>query len=337
VHVVYNSAEQNISDLQVQSQIDVLNADFSALNSDYNNYDAGYTTAKGDANIQFCLVGVRHVRTSKKSFGANDQVKRTKQGGDDAIDPMHVMNIWVCNLGQNLLGYAQFPGGAVNTFSVVCHYKAFGAGEYNLFPAYNKGRTTTHEIGHCLGLRHIWGDATCGNDFVGDTPLHNAANFGCPGEGHLSTCSGNPLEMWMNYMDYTDDACMYFFSNGQVDRMNFYIDNDPQLNSIVNSGLCGSHPVTSAAVQFEKASNEFVAYPTITSGLVTVRFHSSVEGVAAIYVYDLRGAMVTGKQFSMLPAFTNQTIDLSKLPNGMYLLQAVQGNRKCLQKIIVQH
>jgi hypothetical protein len=70
-----------------------------------------------------------------------------------------------------------------------------------------------------MNLRHIWGDATCGNDLVGDTPTHNAANFGCPAAGHKSTCSGTPVEMTMNYMDYTDDACMYMFSGGQKTRM----------------------------------------------------------------------------------------------------------------------
>jgi len=81
----------------------------------------------------------------------------------------------------------------------------------------------------------MWGDANCGSDEVDDTPLHNTANFGCPEQGHLSTCTGTPLEMWMNYMDYTDDRCMYFFSEGQVSRADFFIDSDPQLSSIINS------------------------------------------------------------------------------------------------------
>ena len=84
---------------------------------------------------------------------------------------------------------------------------------------YNKGRTATHEIGHWLNLRHIWGDATCGNDQVSDTPTHNGYNGGCPAYPHYSTCSGSPVEMTMNYMDYTDDACMYMFSTGQAARM----------------------------------------------------------------------------------------------------------------------
>ncbi|WP_226999002.1 M43 family zinc metalloprotease [Flavisolibacter tropicus] len=121
------------------------------------------------------------------------------------------------------MGYAQFPGGNPATDGVVILYSSVGSrkkvagGTY--VTNYDLGRTATHEIGHWMNLRHIWGDAACGNDFVGDTPLHNAANTGCPSADHRSTCTGTPLEMWMNYMDYTYDACMYMFSNGQKDRM----------------------------------------------------------------------------------------------------------------------
>ncbi|WP_246186411.1 M43 family zinc metalloprotease [Phnomibacter ginsenosidimutans] len=96
--------------------------------------------------------------------------------------------------------------------------KAFGTTGTAAAP-FNLGRTATHEVGHWANLRHIWGDATCGNDQVGDTPPHNTANYGCPAQGHKSTCTGTPNELWMNYMDYTDDRCMYMFSTGQKDRM----------------------------------------------------------------------------------------------------------------------
>ncbi|MDQ6610555.1 MAG: M43 family zinc metalloprotease, partial [Bacteroidota bacterium] len=95
---------------------------------------------------------------------------------------------------------------------------------YSLYAAYNKGRSATHEIGHWFNLRHIWGDAHCGNDMVSDTPPHDDANYGCPSNTHKSRCSGKPLEQWMNYMDYTDDACMYMFSAGQKTRMDAAID-----------------------------------------------------------------------------------------------------------------
>jgi hypothetical protein len=345
VHVVYNKPEQNISDPQVQSQMDVLNEDFTATNNDYNNYDAGYGGVKGDMSIRFCVTQIRHVQTSRKSFGTNDGVKKTKQGGDDAIDPQHTLNIWVCNLGQNLLGYAQFPGGPANTFGIVILYSAFGRGsEFNLIDKYDLGRTATHEIGHCLGLRHIWGDATCGNDFVDDTPLHNAANFGCPGEGHRSTCTGTPLEMWMNYMDYTDDRCMYFFSDGQADRANFYLTTDPQLLTIVNSGACTTNggknnlitsntPVRSAERSFEN----FSLYPTLTNGLVNIEYTSSANGIALINVYNQSGMLVDKQQMPVVEGVNSKQLNFGKLSNGFYLVQISQNNRQNIQKIVIQH
>src|SRR6478736_2215455 len=121
VHVLYYSADQNISDAQVQSQIDVLNEDYTATNSDYNGFDAGYRSVKGDLDIKFCLVQVIHKQTQHKSFAVNDNMKYTKKGGDDAVDPMHVFNIWVCDIGKTVLGFAYYPGISPEKFGVVCH------------------------------------------------------------------------------------------------------------------------------------------------------------------------------------------------------------------------
>ena len=327
VHIVYNTPGQNISDDQVQSQIEVLNEDFTATNSDYNNYDAGYGAVKGDADINFCLVQIIRQQTTHRSFNFSDGVKFTRRGGSDAVNPMNALNIWVCNLGQNLLGYAQFPGGSPETAGVVCHYRAFGKGdEYDLYPDYNLGRTMTHEVGHSLGLRHIWGDANCGNDFVDDTPLHNTANYGCPGEGHLSTCTGTPLEMWMNYMDYTDDRCMYFMSDGQVSRMGFFIDSDPQLQSIFNSTctqakndavtLRGANSVLST-----RTAMDFSVYPTVSNGMVTLSAQAFESGTRLVNVYNVSGIMVSSFQVMMVKGENYRQLDLSRLPAGMYMVK----------------
>jgi hypothetical protein len=219
VHVVYNTSAENISDAQVASQIAVMNEDFNLQNADRSLVPSYFTDELASVNISFTLAKTIRVKTNKKSWGTNDFVKYTSRGGSDVVDPANYLNIWVCNLGQGILGYAQFPGGNPATDGIVCLYSAFGR-EGTLVANYNKGRTATHEIGHWMNLRHIWGDATCGTDYVGDTPVHNTSNGGCPAEGHLSTCSGTPIEMWMNYMDYTYDRCMYMFTNGQSSRMN---------------------------------------------------------------------------------------------------------------------
>jgi hypothetical protein len=147
-------------------------------------------------------------------------MKKTKQGGLNPTSPTTKLNFWVCTIGGGILGYAQFPGGSSATDGVVVDSKYVGVTS-NTGPAYpyNLGRTATHEVGHWLNLRHIWGDTTCGSDLVADTPTHNTANYGVPAYPHYSTCTGTPIEMTMNYMDYTDDRGMYMFTTGQKARM----------------------------------------------------------------------------------------------------------------------
>jgi hypothetical protein len=216
-NVLYRTTAQNVSLTQLQSQIDVLNEDFSGTNADHNLTTTYNSVKAGDITVRFVLDQVNRRSTTKTSWSTNDAMKKSAQG-IVPTSPTTKLNIWVCNMGGGILGYAQFPGGSSATDGVVLDDNATGRTGTAAAP-FNKGRTATHEVGHWLNLRHIWGDATCGNDQVSDTPTHNTSNFGCPAAGHKSTCSGTPVEMTMNYMDYTDDACMYMFSNGQKTRM----------------------------------------------------------------------------------------------------------------------
>lgn len=216
-NVLYKTTAQNVSQAQLQSQIDVLNEDFSATNADYNLTSTYNTVKSGNIAVRFVLDAVNRRQTNTTSWSTNNAMKKSAKG-IAPTSPTTKLNIWVCNMGGGILGYAQFPGGSSATDGVVLDDNATGRTGTAAAP-FNKGRTATHEVGHWLNLRHIWGDATCGNDQVGDTPTHNTANYGCPAAGHKSTCSGTPVEMTMNYMDYTDDACMYMFSQGQASRM----------------------------------------------------------------------------------------------------------------------
>ena len=218
VNVLYNTAAENISLTQIQSQIDVLNADFNATNSDFNSTPALFSGVAANVGITFVLETVNRKATSKSSWGTRDAMKKTKQGGIDPTSPTTKLNMWACTIGGGILGYAQFPGGATTTDGVVIDSKYFGLSGSGAYP-YNLGRTATHEVGHWMNLRHIWGDANCGSDLVSDTPTHDSANYGVPAYPHYSTCAGTPVEMTMNYMDYTDDRGMYMFSNGQKSRM----------------------------------------------------------------------------------------------------------------------
>ncbi|MBZ4042209.1 zinc metalloprotease [Flavobacterium hibisci] len=218
VNVLYRTTAQNISDAQIQSQIDVLNKDFNALNSDYNNVPALFSGVKANIGITFVLDQVIRKSTTKTSWGTNDAMKKTAQGGLAPTSPTTKLNLWSCVIGNDILGYAQFPGGPSSTDGVVIDYRYFGLSGAANAP-FNLGRTGTHEVGHWMNLRHIWGDATCGSDLVADTPTHNEENYGVPAYPHYSTCAGNPVEMTMNYMDYTNDNAMYMFTNGQKTRI----------------------------------------------------------------------------------------------------------------------
>jgi hypothetical protein len=224
VNVLYRTPAENISDAQVQSQIDVLNEDYNNTNSDRNKVPSVFSTVDGTVGVKFVLSTIVRKATTKKSWSANDAMKKSSMGGIDPTNPVRYLNMWSCNLGQSLLGYAQFPGGSLSTDGVVILYSAFGSKEK--YPGgtytdkYDLGRTASHEVGHWMNLYHIWGDdgSKCsGSDLVADTPNQGAENYGCPTFPHIS-CS-NSGDMSMNYMDYTDDACMFMFSKGQVSRM----------------------------------------------------------------------------------------------------------------------
>ena len=219
VNVLYKTAAENISDAQIQSQIDVLNKDFTATNPDFANTPAEFAGVAANVGITFELVKINRKSTTKTSWGTTDTMKKTKRGGLDPTSPTTNLNLWVCTIGGGILGYAQFPGGAAATDGVAIDSKYFGLSGTASYP-YNLGRTASHEVGHWMNLRHIWGDASCGNDLVSDTPVAKTSNFGVPVYPYVSTCLPAHNEMTMNYMDYTDDRGMFMFTNGQKSRMN---------------------------------------------------------------------------------------------------------------------
>lgn len=212
VTVVYSNSQENISQAQIDSQIAVMNADFRAQNSDAANTPSEFAGLIADTEVQFTLAGVRRYSNSTKQWGTNDAVK----GQYPPVTPETTLNIWVCNIGGGILGYAQFPGGPAATDGVVVGPNYFGTTGYVSAP-FNKGRTMTHEVGHYLNLRHIWGDGRCQqDDFVADTPSSDGPNYGCPS---YPTTNCRSTDMTMNYMDYTNDACMTMFSKGQKSRL----------------------------------------------------------------------------------------------------------------------
>ena len=222
VHVVYSNAQENISDSQINSQIAVLNDDFRASNSDAGNVPSEFANLVADSEISFTIAGVNRYSSSTQQWGTNDAVKAQYP----PVSPSTTLNIWIANIGGGILGYAQFPGGPASTDGIVISPQYFGTTGYVSAP-FNKGRTATHEVGHYLNLRHIWGDGRCRqDDFVADTPDSDGPNYGCPS---YPTVNCRSTDMTMNYMDYTNDACMNMFSEGQKARMRtIFMDGGPR-------------------------------------------------------------------------------------------------------------
>jgi len=212
VHVVYSNSNENISDQQIASQMNVLNADFRKSNSDVGQVPSLFSGVAADSEITFSLANTFRYSNSRTAWGTNNVVKSTYP----QITPSTHSNNSQCNIGGGILGYAQFPGGPSSTDGVVISPQYFGTQGYVAAP-FDEGRTATHEVGHYLNLRHIWGDGRCRqDDFVEDTPTSDQPNYGCPS---YPTVNCKSTDMTMNYMDYTNDACMYMFSEGQKERM----------------------------------------------------------------------------------------------------------------------
>jgi hypothetical protein len=232
IHVVLTDPAI-ITDAAILYQQQVLNEDFNKANAELAStsvYLAGYPFNNvANCQIEFYITNIVRVATTVMEFPYHsDSMKFSALGGSNAVDAATKLNIWVCNTPGGL-SWAKFPGGNVLTDGIVNDYEYFGPST----PAHpnHKGRTATHEVGHWLNLRHIWGDAACGSDLVNDTPIHNGANYYCPAQGLKSTCKSKPLMMWMNYMDYTYGVCRYMFTTGQKQRMDATIDN-------ARSGYC---------------------------------------------------------------------------------------------------
>ena len=215
-HVIYRTSSENIPTSQLQDQIDALNEDFNLNNPGRNTIPSEFVAVEANVDINFVLGQVIRVHNSKKrSWRPDDSMKFTSSGGSDVVDPQNNLNVWVVNNmpyhGGNILGYAQFPGGSWDTDGIVLDHRFTGTTQYST------GRTATHEVGHWMNLRHIWGDGGCGaSDFVDDTPDSDGPSRGCPTYPTVS-CGTN--DMTMNFMDYSDDECMNMFSVGQKARM----------------------------------------------------------------------------------------------------------------------
>lgn len=303
VHVVHKGEAvgtgSNISLAQIQSQLEVLNEDFrkkEGTNGANNN------TLGADIEVEFCLALVDengktlsepgvHRYNGNKDIWTRQEIEGTLKPAT-IWDPDKYYNIWTLDFGgedDRLLGYAQFPsqtnlpglpanGGPASTDGVVVSFRHFGSSQKGNFPIlespYNKGRTLTHETGHYLGLRHIWGDGGCGaDDFVSDTPDSDRESRGCE-KGRVSCGVVNMVE---NYMDYSEDGCMNIFTKGQKTRMRAVMEISPRRNTLAFSNLCSPNVAAAPKANFRADADTVLRGSTINFNDLTINFPDKLE------------------------------------------------------------
>lgn len=347
IHLLFNTAEQNISDDQIRSQLEVLNKDFRRLNADAANTPEAFRSVAADSRIMFCLAqvspdgkpskGIIRKYTPKEFFQGDDAMKYSAAGGDDAWDSKKYLNIWVCSLFGRSLGYATPPGGPADKDGVVINYDVFGTRGLIRAP-YNKGRTATHEIGHWFGLKHIWGDDNCGTDDVDDTPRQMGYNYGCPSFPQVSSCSQSPSgDMFMNFMDFTDDACMNTFTTGQKNKMRGLFALGNSRNSFLNSFACDSTLSSGGPLPIDdtipvvKPAGDIQLFPNPVQADFTVLPVNGYEitGKTAV-VYNIQGKML----FQQKITSAKEKINLAGFPSGVYILKIGIGEERRITKII---
>lgn len=349
VHIIHNLPGSNISDEQVQSQIDALNKDFRLLNADAPNIPAAFRGRAADCRINFCLAkvapggystsGIVRKYTSKTYFNATDDMKFSAKGGANAWDNRKYLNIWVCNLPSRLLGYATPPGTDAALDGLVISPSAFGTTS-NLAAPFNKGRTATHEIGHWLGLKHIWGDADCGSDDVDDTPPQYNRNYYCPTFPRISLCSidGNG-DMFMNYMDVTNDACMYMFTNGQKKKMRGQFASGNTRNSLLSSYVCdaslataGPLPEDTTPLIPEKPADyvKLISNPVNSFIEIAATESSTLENQPAA-LYNATGMLI---RRAMIAKTNRYKMPVADLAPGLYILTVGSGNGRVSFKVV---
>ncbi len=335
VHILYSGASQNIPDDQVKSQVEALNRDFRRDNWDSVNTPERFKSLAADVQIEFVLAtsdpkgratnGIVRKKTSIEYWKSDDKIKFSSQGGDDGWDSQSYLNIWVGNL-QSVIGYSSVPGGPAEKDGLVITTSVFGT--INVGGVYNLGRTVVHEVGHWLGLKHIWGDYYCGDDLVDDTPVQGNFTPGCPTSFRSSCNNGSLGDMYMNYMDYTADACMNLFTEGQKARMrSLFFDGGPRASLLYSKGL--NQPWTEEAPVVEIPMPVATLYPNPATHEITLNLDDNWVG-RLVRIISINGNVVsTIKITSRL-----QIISIGQLKAGMYFLQAESESGKVREKFI---
>ena len=347
VHVIWNSSIENVSDEQIRSQIDVLNNDFRLMNEDSLDDQHPFHPFVVDTKIEFCLAqqdengnatnGITRTQTNVISWKEDnwDDIKSTDSGGKNNWDPEKYLNIYVVNIDGGILGFASFPDelqSKPDLDGVVIRFEAFGtkgtagSGE---FAINDKGRTGTHEVGHWLNLRHIWGDTACGDDFVDDTEKAEKANFDKPVFPHRANnqCgSGDNGEMYMNFMDYVDDSSMVMFTSGQASRMS------ATLNGLRVGLLTSNGCELTNVINDLNSVNSVMVYPNPNNGQFILSIDLNNHTVVRASIINMLGGIV--KDIGIITK-DRSPIDITDVQAGAYYLRISNTTSSIIKKVFI--
>lgn len=336
VHILYHTQSEKISDAQVATQIEALNKYFRRRNADTTSTPAYFRQLAADCEIEFQLAisdprrrstsGIVRKYTPVTKWKADDMMKFSSSMGDDAWNPKNYLNIWVGNLDK-FAGYATMPGGDENKDGVVISYSAFGTGSG--VAGYDMGKTAVHEVGHWLNLKHLWGDEYCGDDGVGDTPKQASHTTGCPNTVRI-TCGNGPYgDMYMNYMDFTNDACINMFTQGQKARMRALFAPGAARSVLLSSkGLTAPLIFDAPLPEQDPQWLHPQLYPNPASNEVNIDLAYDVRWMGkTIFVTNLQGQNV----MNVMITSKNMKIDISRLQSGVYFIAAKKDDGESMK------
>ena len=343
VHILYKDANQNITDEQVKRQLEILNKAFRLSTPDTTKIPSYFQEFAADCRIEFVLAritpdgkattGIVRKNTWVTMYGMDDRIKYSSQGGDDAWDANKYLNIWVGNLAGGNIGYSSPIGGPKVTDGVAIRSDAFGITTSAVFGG---GKTLVHEVGHWLGLRHLWGDAACGDDQVHDTPKQRSANRGCP-SGIKVTCDNAPFgDMYNNFMDQVNDDCMLMFTKGQMERMRAaFAPGGPRYALLSSNGYSGK-PIEEPII-LPKGEDNIVKllhlYPNPAQRELIIQFKEEDDCIGSeLTIVNQFGQVVKKMRIQQL----RTTVNVTAFQNGMYFVTLYGHHRKLQDKFLKQ-
>ncbi|MEM9920738.1 MAG: zinc-dependent metalloprotease [Bacteroidota bacterium] len=358
-HILYKDDTQRLSMEKVLAQLEILNEDFAGEAIESFEFDSRigdqrqldrYQQNPSNTRIQFCLAQTTErasekgaVQYIKTAIGEWDDFNAMKQSNGGAIpwNSENYLNIWVCDLPDDNAGYAQMPAGPKASDGIVIDYTyLLNIDEPN--QSYNGGHTLTHLVGNYLGLYPLWGPSPCTDDYVNDTPIHNAPNQHCHSIHHLSTCAGNPTEMTNNFMDNTQDACLSLFTKGQMLRMQKMLSpKGPRGSLTTTPTICSQEELLSEIPSQNKLGQpsttvNFSVQPNPAKERLSIYYShaSSTTEMYQVNIYNIQGQLIFHNE--RRSDLQHLELDVSNWTPGMYLLNIRQGEHTQTKKLVIE-